>query len=348
MAETVGLTYWLSTLRIKAEADLSGRTWGLHNETFSSATKYIITLNIKVVDKGWTLLSTYLTERENWRTLQDMKSSTVTKLFTVKFVVFYFPFLYAILFQPFVEGCPGDHGDHHEFEGCITSLRQDLRIFFVTQLITEFGLVCLTLLMTKWAIEKEILGCAQKMKSYTYLEVQAKAAPYRAADQIDDFMNAMLNYGFIVMFGVVSPSICCLCFLSNLPTKRLLAYKLSYACQRPLPLGADGIGSWEQIMDTLGFAGVIVNLYIAVFICRPMRDFSFTTKLLIYMVGEHAFFGAKFVLESVIGSKSTAQLRVEESHSDNLGKLLATTDNSGNASWSLPVSPKKPSTPLLP
>eukprot|EP00930_Biecheleria_cincta_P001051 TRINITY_DN102214_c0_g1_i1.p1 TRINITY_DN102214_c0_g1~~TRINITY_DN102214_c0_g1_i1.p1 ORF type:complete len:750 (+),score=88.43 TRINITY_DN102214_c0_g1_i1:105-2354(+) len=346
VAETVGLTWWLSVLRMKAGADPSGTTMRMQNETFLLVSQYIITVNIKVVDKGWTFLSTYLTEKENWRTLQDLKSAMVTKMFAVKFVAFYYPFLYAILFQPIVEGCPG-HYDH-EIDGCIASLRQDLKTFFVTQLVSELALLCLSLLMTKWAIEREIAGSSKKMKKYTYLEVQAKSAPYLTTDEVGDFMNGMLNYGFVVMFGVVSPLICFLCFISNFPMKRLLAYKLSYASQRPFPRGADGIGSWEPIMDFLGFAGVIVNLYIAVFVFRPMRDFSFTTKLLLYIAGEHVFFGAKFILQTLNGSKSTAQLRVEESQSDNLDSILSTTNKSGNSSSSLPICPRKPRGPLNP
>ena len=42
--------------------------------------------------------------QENHRTDMELKSSMAVKLFAVKFVVFYFPFVYDIVLRPRVEG----------------------------------------------------------------------------------------------------------------------------------------------------------------------------------------------------------------------------------------------------
>ena len=83
-------------------------SWGMKNSDAGKYLKYLVTANIKIVEAVWTPLSIYLTKRENHRTDMDLKSSMIVKLFAVKFVIFYYPFIRTIFIQPHVEGCPGE------------------------------------------------------------------------------------------------------------------------------------------------------------------------------------------------------------------------------------------------
>ena len=107
IAETIGAVAFITNWRIAISEDKDGTTFGMSNTLVTKLFKYLITANIKIVDFAWTSLSTYLTEKENWRTDVDLKSNMIVKLFAVKFVIFYYPFFYVIFLQPFVEGCDG-------------------------------------------------------------------------------------------------------------------------------------------------------------------------------------------------------------------------------------------------
>jgi len=56
IAQTILFTGYLSTKRLEASEDLDGSTWGLSNPTFVSVDKYLITANIKIMDKVWSLV----------------------------------------------------------------------------------------------------------------------------------------------------------------------------------------------------------------------------------------------------------------------------------------------------
>lgn len=110
MLETIVAADFITKIRSKAFRDPGGSTFGISNVTVVLLAKYAVTLNIKLVDFIWTPLSTWLSQKENWRTETDLKAQMVLKLFAVKFVVFYYPFAFTIFVQPYEsEGCDGGH-----------------------------------------------------------------------------------------------------------------------------------------------------------------------------------------------------------------------------------------------
>ncbi|CAE8651586.1 unnamed protein product [Polarella glacialis] len=320
IAETLGIISWIAAVRSHATQEPEGMTWGISNVTVASTMKYLVTINIKVVDKLWTALSSYLTSKENWRTQTDLKGAMVLKLFTVKFVVFYYPFFYTIFLKPHIEGCPGGGID-----ACVVELNSSLMVFFITQIVTEMAMLVIQLALTYKAVKTEIAAAAKKTagsQEYSYLELQAKAAPYGTIEQMEDFMNQVVSYGFIVMFSVTLPFMCFLSFVTNFMYKKLIAYKICYAQQRPDPNGSEGIGSWEYIISNLSYIGVFVNAYIAVFALPLMNDLELTTKIIIFIAAEHGMLLVKLLIDAAFGDKSTAQLRIEEHNDDFIDQVM--------------------------
>ncbi|CAE7269510.1 unnamed protein product, partial [Symbiodinium sp. CCMP2456] len=229
-----------------------------------------------VVDLVWTPLSTWLSKKENHRTEMDLKAAMAVKLFSVKFVIFYYPFVRFLLVQPFTtEGCPGDSG----MEGCIEVLKADLKVFFVTQVISEFLEILSALAMLKWSMSSEVASKKQRAEQnasqtqgspaeqmLSYIEVQGMLYEYDETEEIADYMQIVTNYGFIVMFGALCPSICLLCFFANFPIKKLIAFKFSYGLRRVVPQTQDGIGSWAGILRFVTFIGITLTCYVEVFV----------------------------------------------------------------------------------
>lgn len=322
IVETIGAAQVISSVSHEAHAHPEESTRGIPNTTVILLAKYAITLNIKVVDLIWTPLSTWLSKKENWRTEPEMKSHMIVKLFAVKFVVFYYPFAHTILIQPYWgKGCDGG-----EMSGCVSKLRSDLYFFFVCQVLSEAFAVCMTLASVYWSVRSELKSKRAQNHKFTYLELQAKVPEYGEAEQIQDYMQLVLSFGFIAMFGVTCPSMSILCFFVTFPIKRLLAYKISYAHQRVIPRVEEGIGAWRSIMNFIAYIGVTCTCYIVIFVFS-IEHMDFASKLLVFILSERALMGLKWVMETFMGTKTVAQLRAEEHNEKVLDKVLNDNDH---------------------
>eukprot|EP00928_Gymnodinium_smaydae_P016840 TRINITY_DN16373_c1_g4_i1.p1 TRINITY_DN16373_c1_g4~~TRINITY_DN16373_c1_g4_i1.p1 ORF type:complete len:734 (-),score=88.04 TRINITY_DN16373_c1_g4_i1:97-2298(-) len=323
ICETLVVVTFCTRLQMDAMKNPQGTTFGISNEIFAAYSNYVIIGNIKLIDKLWTPVSNVLTRRENWRTLHDLQQNMVIKMFVVKMFVFYFPFIYEITIKPMTEGCGAKHS-HTHLEGCVNSLNTNLSVFFVTQIVTEIALIVLGLLLTAWKVRMEKMKFPEKQ--YTYLELQAKCTPYGDDELISDFLNAVVAFGYVVLFGVTLPVICCLAFLNSMVMKRLLAYKMCFAYQRPLPKAVDGIGVWEIIVRGLSYLAVPVNAYVAFFTLASFQDRELWWKLLMFILTQNFGTLLKMTIEGFISSKATAHLRIEEHHTENMDHLLDEDD----------------------
>ncbi|CAE7938313.1 Ano1 [Symbiodinium necroappetens] len=263
MAETVFFTLFVSQLRIQARVDPMGRSYGIRHQHLQAYGKYMITANIKIVDYLWTNLSTYLSKNENWRTPGELRNKATEKLFAVKFVVYYYPFLYTIFIKPAIYDI--------DIQPCFKALSSDLRLFFFTQIVMEVIFLFVSLLTSWLKVASERRRFANK--EYSYLEYQAKCPEYSDEDLMSDVQLQVINYGFLVMFGVCLPYVCCICFCVNFLFKRILAYKVSYIYQRPSPFGAEGFGA-EDIITLLSWIGVIFNTFLVIFVSPLCGDMS--------------------------------------------------------------------------
>lgn len=321
--ETIYVVYWCSQIQMHAREHPKGTTFGISNEYVATYPKYLITVNIKLVDKVWGPVSNMLTRSENWRSVQELQQQMIAKMFVVKMFVFYYPFFYIILVKPFTKGC-GPHDSHTDLTGCVDELNESLILFFFSQVAIEIALIVAYLGLAAWSVRSEKKNHPDK--EYTYLELQAKTMPYNEEDLIADMLNAVVTYGYIILFGVSLPFMCLLGLLSNLCMLRLLAYKVSYAYQRPMPKAMDGIGAWETVIRVLGYLGVIANAYIAIFTLKAFREKTIVWKLLTFIILQNVGFAVKMAIEQLYDDKNSAHKRIIEYNVDCLDQLLDEED----------------------
>ncbi|KAM9659862.1 anoctamin-9 [Trichechus inunguis] len=75
----------------------------------------------------------------------------------------------------------------------------------------------------------------------------------------DEFMEMMLQYGFTTIFVAAFPLAPLLALLNNLLEIRLDAIKMMQLQQRLVPRKAKDIGTWLQVLETIGVLAVIGN-----------------------------------------------------------------------------------------
>lgn len=329
MAETVGAVFVISKFQSAAlrahEAGSEELVYGFPPGVAGKLAKYLITINIKVVDQMWKRLSPCLTACENWKTSQQYKSAKVRKLFCVKFIVYYYPFFYIAFMKEHIEGCPS------KVDGCHAELKQNLAVFFFTHVATVIAMIILPTVLTRISIRMEISAAEKKghAGTYSYLQAQAKCPEY--PDDTDDFMELILSLGFVMMFAVELPVMAFLALLANMIEIRLLAFKMSYVFQRTDPTGQEGIGAWAGIIETVSVVAVVVNVGIAIFCMHPLRDLSLKVQLGIFVIAENAMLLIQKVLRAAIDDKTLTQVVIEEKNSDAMDDIMGESDKPVNA-----------------
>mmetsp|Transcript_14397 Transcript_14397/g.36831 ORF Transcript_14397/g.36831 Transcript_14397/m.36831 type:complete len:764 (-) Transcript_14397:80-2371(-) len=327
--ETLAVVWYISQLYRHARLNPDMPMWfGLRGSTWAWVSIHLTTINIKVVDAVWSRLSPLLSELENWRTDQDCKEAKIAKLFFVKSVVHYYPFLYTAFLKNFVEGCPGD-----QLEGCLPELKNSLFYFYVLNLFLLLLGILIPMAMTIWRVQKKTTN--SKTTYVFYMELQAMSLPY--TDESDDIMPLIFELGFVTMFTVVMPIIPVLSTVRNLITLRLLAYKYSFLTQRPYPRGSEGIGTWAAIIEALTYAGVTCNVAFAVFVMPPLVTLSMEHKCIIFILAERLLYLVKLAVQVGLDAKDAVQVRVEEHFSDHRDRIIA---NAGNHEAMAPTSTK--------
>jgi len=261
---------------------------GFSGKSAGKLGKTLVTLNIKVVDIIWGLLSPKLSMGDNWRTDQDLKDAMVNKMFGVKFIVYYYPFFYYAFIQEKVEGC------HPEWHSCMDSLVLNLEIFFVTHICTAVAMLIVPIVLFRLTCKSE-MAKAIGGKKFTYVQAQSKCADY--AGDTDDMMELVLSLGFLMMFAVALPVMATLAWFCNLLELRLLGFKMVYVMRRAPPRGQEGIGSWQGIIMIVSKVAVIVNVGMAVFTMVPLRNQPMTVQLLIFVTVEHIMLSITMIIE---------------------------------------------------
>ena len=81
---------------------------------------------------------------------------------------------------------------------------------------------------------------------------------------------------------------------------RLDGWNLTQNSRRPWPSGAQDIGTWESILDTVSNTAVVSNAMLICFTGTFLDNYTFTQKALLFVVLEHGMFFCKFFFALVI------------------------------------------------
>lgn len=305
--------------------------FGLSHELSMKLTKTLITIHIQVVATIWGLLSPWLTGRENHRTQADEKSARIIKLFIVRAIVCYYPFMYIAFMQKYIEGCP---------EGpCLPLLQENLAIFFVTQLATMMGTILVQAAAARYAVYSEIKAIMQKKPNadsqYTYCQLQAKCPDF--TEDTDDLTELVLAMGFLMMFSVALPAMVCLAFFANFVETKLIANRMLYVNKRPKRVVQLGIGVWATIIRILSLIGVITNSAIACFVFSDtaIDELPMNKRLMTFVLLQNLVIVMRVIIELFVNPVSAPITRAREVNQMVLDHL------SGDVGGEVPRKPKK-------
>lgn len=220
-----------------------------------------LAITIKTSNWLWGKAAPRLVEFENPRTMSEYKNSLIWKLFLFKFFGSYVEFLWIAFMMKYrtTRVCP-----RNDF----IQMDNDCHGYLVFELYKTYTIFCgISILMTavnQWKYNniRDAENDAFQQKAAgrrpdggigdpprSYMENQLRLEDRTEIKQCDDFVELMLNFGFISMFFAASPGIAIMAVIVLMIMLRLKGFGLLKFNRRLRPAQANGIGAWNQVLD---------------------------------------------------------------------------------------------------
>jgi hypothetical protein len=257
-------------------------------------------VQIKVFNLLYSIVARKLNNWENYETNSAYFDALSIKLYLFQFVNSYASLFYIAFAKGTVEGC--------ENNDCMSELSTQLTFIFLTNIALNALELGLPYLHSKFLDYMELrkLADLQARGEYVRLfmysaEAQAKMINYDTP--LEDFMEVVIQYGYVVMFCssfAISPI---LALIITVLEVRIDAWKLCYLTQRPYPEIASSIGVWYDILVTISYFGAITNAAIVVFTADVFDLSDDRDRWFAFLMIEHALLVSKFLLSIAIPDK---------------------------------------------
>jgi hypothetical protein len=185
--------------------------------------------------------------------------------------------------------------------------RQEMAIYLESFTKLPFGIIMphLSVLLSDEA--------HQLSSKYTYIELQAKNPPYEynswGGGPVDDFLEFAIMFSVCLGFGICLPLVFPVAFAAFLVMYRLIAFRMVYVTQRPLPVGAKDIGVWSGIFNTIVVVSVFTNCGMACYVMYPARMLDDKFQTLLFSIAEHFIL---LILVTAYFSRPATPIDVEE------------------------------------
>ncbi|CAG9328292.1 unnamed protein product [Blepharisma stoltei] len=219
-------------------------------------------LQIKVMNFIYRRVAVKLTSWENYEYESKYMDSLTLKLYLFQFINSYLSLFYIAFFKRHYEGCKNDD--------CLAEVETQIVYMFIINVSMnglELGLPLLRNWLKKRKENKEAERLKQEGESVraerTAAEEENQLDPYETP--LDDYMEIVINYGYVIMFSAAFPLLPLVALFMNLLEIRVDAYKLTHLCKRCYPDPANSIGEWEIIVRFISFLGALTNTGIIIF-----------------------------------------------------------------------------------
>lgn len=224
---------------------------------------------INVMNLVYKKVAIFLTSFENYRTETEYEDALILKVFLFQFVNSYISLFYIAFFKPFNVTVFGIEADECR-KSCLDELStQLLTLVVIMQFINNAKEVLQPVIMGKFKAWRN----ARKSKKNplpentvarkTKFEEQCDMEPYSST--FDDYNELAIQFGYVTMFAAAFPIASFASLLNNIMEIRSDAFKILTGMQRPRYMGAEDIGSWQKVFETLGTLSVLTNVFIVGF-----------------------------------------------------------------------------------
>ncbi|CAF1181091.1 unnamed protein product [Adineta steineri] len=223
-------------------------------------------------------LAIWLTDYEIHRTEKDYENALTLKMFLFQFVNFYASIFYIAFIKPWFANPPGAESykigkyktEECEASGCLAELSIQLLVILVGKQVInnlfEVGMVKF------WTYFRRVLVHRNAFKQMRYRRHHTLHW-YSKRPQEEDFMlerwttttlfyeylELIIQYGFVTMFLVAFPLAPLCAFLNNIVEIRIDAHKFVSDVRRPVAKKVADIGIWRLIIAAISKLAILTN-----------------------------------------------------------------------------------------
>ncbi|KAM7350236.1 anoctamin-1 isoform 4-T6 [Cochliomyia hominivorax] len=220
---------------------------------------------ISILDYIYASLAVTLTNWEYCRTKTEYDESLTIKNYIFQFVNYYSSLFYIAFLKGKFVGYPAKYNRILGFRqeecnpgGCLMELCMQLLIIMVgkqaVNAIVEMLIPYLTKNLKKFSTrcgirkkkntEEKLISCNQWTEDYHLI-------PWTNNSMFSEYLEMVLQYGFITLFGLAFPLAPLLALINNVIEVRLDAIKMLKFIRRPVAQRARNIGVWFGIMTVV-------------------------------------------------------------------------------------------------
>jgi len=119
-------------------------------------------------------------------------------------------------------------------------------------------------------------------------------------DSITNYADTAIQYGFTVLFVTALPIAAFLSLFNNYVKVKFRAWKLFSFYQRPIPNGAQDIGTWQAIFAIISVAAVVTNGALVCFTMTAIQGFTYYAKLWVFIGFQWTLIAIQFIAKFII------------------------------------------------
>jgi len=242
----------------------------------STVASILNSAQITIFNMIYLKLASHLTKLENHRTDTQYEDNLIVKIFSFTFVNSFASFFYLAFVAGFLTQIDAEKEIHPDYRGqcgwtdCMRPLMINLAIIFGVRLVVTNSLDILlpyyNKIMKQKSETKSDKGEQISLDLLTAAEQDYVLQEYDLlTDNIANLSDTVVQYGYMTLFITALPISCIITFFCNYLKMKLHAWRLLSMYQRPIPVGAQDLGSWQSIFTLMSVIAVATNAGLIVF-----------------------------------------------------------------------------------
>ena len=186
-------------------------------------------------------------------------------------------------------------------ESCMAELNTTLGTIFLTKLVVGSLQSIVTAYMANQKRLKDETAGIPSDAVVTPPEYQYIQQEYHyMLGTFKDYADNMIQYGYATLFVASFPLAPIMAFFSNYIELLVDGWKLCQLHRRPIPKGAQDIGTWMGILEVMGFLSVLTNVGMICFTGEFLDGYSLVIKFAAFLILEHILLGIKSLVGFII------------------------------------------------
>lgn len=288
-------------------------------------------IQIQVFNFLYSMIADFLTERENHRTDTEFEDAMIQKLFVFQFVNSYSSFFF-LAFVATSTNADDDALAECAGSACMVPLSINLFIIFGSRLLTgNLTELLIPYLQYRWRSSQRK---NKHLQDITRPHSEFLLEPYDPIKStLKDYSELAIQFGYIALFVTALPAAAFAGLVSSYIESKGDAWKLTHLHQRPIPRGAEDIGTWQSIFTIVSVAAVLTNAGLTCFTMDTLDPYSESTKYIVFIIFQLTCFSIQYLLMDLIADvPEEINIQLQRSEFLNQKFILQVPDDDYNAS----------------